>query len=189
MERTDTDSDARRCVALIRGINVGRAKRVPMAELRALATDLGYTDVRTLLNSGNLVFTDRTSTPVAAAADVEQGIASRFGVSARVTVLTASELDTAVHDNPLLGAADDPSRLLVTFFADPADRSLIEPLLEQEWAPELLAVGSRVAYFWCPGGVLASPVLDAFGRLVGDSATTRNWRTTMKIHAAIHDQR
>ncbi len=189
MEKTNETLSHSKFVALIRGINVGRAKRVPMAELREMISDLSYTDVRSFLNSGNLVFIDRSSDPVVATSRIEQGIASRFGISARVTVLSASELDSAVNENPLLGVADNPSRLFVAFLLDSDKRGTLEPLLEQDWAPEILALGPRVAYVWCPNGLLQSPLSDAIARLVGDSATTRNWRTTMRIHAAIHDPR
>src|SRR5262245_44497169 len=104
---------ANRQVALLRGINVGRAKRVAMADLRALVEGLGYTDVRTLLNSGNVVFTAARGTPAQAAARIEKALTADLGVSARVTVLTAQELADAVAENPLLKVADNDSRLLV----------------------------------------------------------------------------
>ena len=81
-----------RHVALIRGINVGRAKRVAMADLRALMESLGYGDARTLLNSGNIVFTAGREGPDRIRARIERAMAARLGVSARVTVLTAAEL-------------------------------------------------------------------------------------------------
>jgi uncharacterized protein (DUF1697 family) len=132
-------------VALLRGINVGRAKRVSMADLRALFEDLGYGDVRTLLNSGNVVFSGPGAAP-GAATRIEAALAQRLGVSARVTVLTAAELATIVAGNALLEVAGDHSRLLVAVLADPADRARLEPLTEQDWAPEALALGARVAY-------------------------------------------
>jgi len=177
-----------RRLALIRGINVGRAKRVPMAELRALVGDLGYGGVRTLLNSGNVVFTaaaDADATPAGAAKGIEEGMESRLGVSARVTVLTGPEVVAIVRDNPLVEVGDDPSRLLVSVLAEPSDRARLEPLLEEEWAPESLALGERVAYLWCPAGVLESRLPKAVEGVVGDAVTTRNWRTFEKIHAAV----
>jgi uncharacterized protein (DUF1697 family) len=176
---------AGRQVALIRGINVGRAKRVAMADLRALVEDLGYGDVRTLLNSGNVVFTAPGTAPNAAAARIEEGLATRLGVSARVMVLTAEELAAAVAGNPLLDVADDPSRLLISVLADPADRSRLEPLAGQDWAPEVFALGVRVAYLWCPAGLLASRLPEAVGRLLGDAVTTRNWATLTKLNALV----
>ncbi|MGA7500933.1 MAG: DUF1697 domain-containing protein, partial [Isosphaeraceae bacterium] len=130
-------------IALLRGINVGRAKRVAMAELRALVEGLGYGDVRTLLNSGNVVFSASAATAGNAASRIEESLATKLGVSARVTLLTAAELAGIVVENPLLGIADDPSRLLVAVLSDSTDRAKLEPLLEQDWAPDTLAIGSR----------------------------------------------
>src|SRR5262245_25439905 len=104
---------ASRHVALIRGINVGRAKRVAMAELRAVSENLGYGDVGTLLDSGNVVFTAPRAAAGDAAVRIEEALANGLGVSARVTVLSAVELAAAVTENPLLEVANDPSRFLV----------------------------------------------------------------------------
>src|SRR5438046_8701817 len=101
-----------RQVALIRGINVGRAKRVAMADLRALVEGLGYRDVATLLNSGNVVFTVPAGMKGTPSSRIEQAIAVRLGVSARVTVVTALELAAIVAESPFVDV-DDPSRLLV----------------------------------------------------------------------------
>ncbi len=175
----------RKHVALIRGINVGRAKRVAMADLRALVVDLGYGDVRTLLNSGNVVFTVPASARNDPGPRIERAITSRLGISARVTVLTRAELAAVVAENPLVGVASEPSRLLVTVLTDPADRKRLLPLARQDWAPDVLAVGARVAYLWCPKGMLESRLADAVSRLLGDGATTRNWATVTKLHALV----
>jgi uncharacterized protein (DUF1697 family) len=180
---------AHRKIALIRGINVGRAKRVAMADLRALVEDLGYGDVRTLLNSGNVVFTTSRAAPGDAAARIEKTLATKLGVSARVTVLTAAELAAAIADNPFLQIADDPSRFLVAVLNNPADRPKLNPLMKQDWTAEVLAIGARVAYLWCADGILASRLLEAVNRLLGDAVTTRNWATVMKLHALTQDQR
>jgi uncharacterized protein (DUF1697 family) len=169
-------------VALLRGINVGKAKRVAMADLRALVAGLGYRDVRTLLNSGNVVFTVPRGARGDPAARIEQAIAKKIGVSSRVTVLTAAELATVVRENPLGKVAKDPSRLLVTVLTNPKDRAKLAPLAKQDWAPEALAIGKRVAYLWCPRGQLESPVAKAVFQLLGDAVTTRNWATITKLH-------
>jgi uncharacterized protein (DUF1697 family) len=172
-----------RQVALLRGINVGRAKRVAMADLRALLEDLGYGDVRTLLNSGNVVFTAPGVKPGDAAARIEEALPQRTGVSSRITVLTAEELAAAVDENPLLDVASDPTRLFVAVLTNKADRRKLEPLLLQDWAPEVLALGTRVAFIWCPEGLLASKLPEAVGKALGDAVTTRNWATLTKLHA------
>jgi uncharacterized protein (DUF1697 family) len=154
-----------------------------MADLRALVEGLGYRDVRTLLNSGNAVFTAPRAAPRDAAARIEKALATGLGVSSRVTVLTAADLAAAVAECPLLEVAADPSRLLVAFLRAPADRPKVESLLKQDWAPEALAVGTCVAYLWCPDGMLDGRLAEAVGRALGDAVTTRNWATVRKLHA------
>lgn len=179
---TDHVADNRK-VALIRGINVGKAKRVAMADLRAAIEDLGYADVKTLLNSGNVVFTANVA-PAKAAAGIEKILAEDLGVPARVTVVTAEEIATAVAENPLGELADNPSRFFVSVVNDPGDLSKLKPFTKEKWDPEVLALGKRVAYVWCPKGLLESPLSVAVGRALGDGVTTRNWATILKIHAA-----
>jgi uncharacterized protein (DUF1697 family) len=174
---------ANRQVALLRGINVGHAKRVAMADLRAVVEELGYRDVRTLLNSGNVVFTVPGTSRVAAAPRIEAAVAKRLGVSSRVTVITAEELAIAIDENPLLEVATNPSRLLVTVLTEPAARSRLAPLAKRDWAPEALAIGKRVAYLWTPEGILVSPLAAAVNRTLGDAATARNWATMLKLKA------
>jgi uncharacterized protein (DUF1697 family) len=176
-----------RQIALIRGINVGRAKRVAMADLRALFEGLGYGDVRTLLNSGNVVFSTRAAAS-AAATRIEKALAADLGVSALVTVLTAAELAAAIADNPLLEVADDHSRLLVAVLRNQADRPKLLPLLKQNWSKEVMAIGKRVAYLWCAEGILVSRLAEAVNRVLGDAVTARNWATMMKLHALAADQ-
>ncbi len=170
-----------RHVALIRGINVGKAKRVAMADLRALVESFGYGHVQTLLNSGNILFTAPGVAPGDAAARIEEGMTTRLGVSARVTVLTAAEVAAAVAGNPLREIATDPSRLLVAVLNKPEDRARLEPLEKQDWAPDVLAFGPRVAYLWCGSGILESRLMVASGKALGDAATTRNWATLLKL--------
>ena len=176
-------------VALLRGINVGKAKRVAMADLRELVADLGYDDVRTLLNSGNVVFTAPRSARGDPASRIERAIAARLGVTSRVTVLSAAELSAIVRDNPLLDVVDDPSRLMVTVLTNPADRAELKPLLKEDWGDEALALGPRVAYVWCPEGVLKSRATEALNRALGDAATSRNWATIRKLHALVEEAR
>lgn len=172
-----------RFVALLRGVNVGRAGRLAMADLRALVEDLGYSDVRTLLNSGNVAFTAPGADPVKAAALIEKALTSKLGAPVRVVVVTARELCAVADENPLLDLADDPSRLLVAFLVRPEDATLLAPLLLQDWSPEALGVGEHAVYLWCPAGVAASRVAQAVARAVGDGVTMRNWSTVVKLRA------
>ncbi len=172
-----------RHVALLRGINVGTAKRVSMAELKKLVEKLGFEDVRTLLNSGNVVFSADRAQAKEAAQGIQAALEKRLGVSARVTVLTAKELSTIVDENPLVELADDHSRLMVSIVARAADLAGLKRLAKQTWKPEALAIGSRAVYVWCPAGVLESPLCKLVAKELGDGVTSRNWATTMKLHA------
>ncbi|HEU4699384.1 MAG TPA: DUF1697 domain-containing protein [Gemmatimonadales bacterium] len=175
------------CIALLRGINVGRAKRVAMADLRALVAGLGYADVRTLLNSGNVVFRAPGGQPAAAAAKaaarIEAALAAELGLTARVTGLGADELAAIVAAEPFGALAADPSRYLVAVFRERGGAARLAGLVGRDWAPGALAVGARAAYLWCPDGILESPLLAAMGRALGDGLTTRNWTTITKLHA------
>jgi uncharacterized protein (DUF1697 family) len=172
-----------RHVALIRGINVGRAKRVSMADLRDLVGELGYVNVSTLLNSGNVLFTMARGSSSGAAGRIERALLTRLAIAARVVVLSAADVAAIVRENPLGRVAHDPSHLLVTVLTDPADRPQLMPLSQRTWTPEALAIGSRAAYIWCPAGIIKSPAIAAVNRVVGDRATSRNWTTMTKLHA------
>ena len=170
-------------VLLLRGINVGKANRVAMADLRALVASLGCTDVRTLLNSGNVVCT--TAKPDGLAARVGKAMAGKLGVTARVTAISADDLASIVRRNPLADVATDPSRLLVTVLADAKDRPKLVALAKQDWAPERIEVGRRVAYLWLPDGVIASRLAKALDKSLGDAVTSRNWTTMTKLAALV----
>jgi uncharacterized protein (DUF1697 family) len=174
-------------VALLRGINVGGAKRVPMADLRALVEELGYTDVRTLLNSGNVVFSVPPRIKGDAAARIQAAVADKMGVSAKVVAITAEHFETVVKENPLAAIATDPARFLVAFANDPADLAPLIPFTKQPLLPDALAIGSRAAYLWCAGGILESKLFTAVNRLLPQVATTRNWATVIKLQAMLQD--
>ena len=156
-----------------------------MAELRKVFEDLGYGDVRTLLNSGNVVFTVPGRVSGDAAIRIEKAIGARLGVSTRVTVLTAKEVAGAVRENPLARIAGDPARLLVLASPDPKAIARLEPLLEQRWAPEVLALGRRVAYLWCADGIVESRLWTAANRRLDDAGTARNMTTMTKLLALV----
>lgn len=171
-----------RKVALIRGINVGRSKRVPMADLRSLVADFGHADVRTVLNSGNVVFTAKDDTPAELATQIEKALLMRLDVTARVVVLTDAEMSAVMSENTLIDKADDPSKLIVAVPLAAADCSKLEPLLDQDWDEDAIALGSRAAYLWCAGGILESRLPPSVGRALKEAVTTRNWATMTKLH-------
>lgn len=176
-----------RQVALLRGVNVGRAQRIAMADLRALVEDLGYTGVRTVLNSGNVVFTAGAKDSAAAAQRIEEALQTGLGIASRVFVLAAPELASAIAANPLERVARDPSRLLLAVTATPATHAKLAPLAQRSWEPEAFALGERVAYLWCAAGIIESRLVQAMNRALGADVTTRNWTTMTKLLALAQD--
>lgn len=168
-------------IALLRGINVGKAKRVAMADLRKLVEGLGYGNVATLLNSGNIVFTMPKPSTGNAGAKIAKAITDELGVDCRVTVISAVELAAIIESNPFLDRIDNPSRMMVGVLADAADGKKLGELHKQKWGPEALAIRGRAIHYWCPKGILESPLADAVGRTLKDAVTTRNWSTMLKL--------
>ena len=185
--RAMTSKPSKCYVALLRGVNVGRAKRVAMADLRKMVGDLGYDGVRSVLNSGNLVFSGPPRPQDEVAAQIEEALVLKLGVAARVLVLDADELAGVVDGNPLLEQAGDHSRLLAFILssphATPQARQALEDLCGQDWTSGATALGERAAYVWCPDGILDSAAAAALGKQLGDATTSRNWATLLKLHA------
>jgi len=173
------------CVALLRGINVGKAKRVAMTELRDVVESAGGTNVRTLLNSGNVVFDTKRAVASTLARKIEAAIEEKFGFTATVVVVSAAELDAIVEHNPLPRAAAEPARYLIAFFPSGAAVAKARSLLSQSWAPEAVAVGDGAAYLWCADGIIASKALKALERATGGATTTRNWTTVLKLQTLV----
>ena len=172
-------------VALLRGVNNVGSRRVAMADLRALFVGLGFRDVRTLLNSGNVVFSVRNQGRSEVKARVEKALASRLGLTSPIILLSAGEVVAAVRDNPLSRVATNPSRLLVLVPQVPSRLARLKPLLAVEWSPEALALGRRVAYLWCANGVAKSPLWTAVDRALERTGTARNIGTFTKAVDAV----
>jgi uncharacterized protein (DUF1697 family) len=165
-----------RFVVLLRGIDVGRAKRIAMADLRTLLGGLGFTDVRTVLNSGNAVVTGPDDDPVAHARRIEAAIAGHAGFEVRTVVLTAAELRAIVDAHPFADVADDGSRMMAHVLGEPPDPADAHDPVAAD--PEHARLVGRVLYQWCPDGLLSAPGVGwPDGRLV----TTRNWNTVTKL--------
>lgn len=173
-------------IALLRGVNnVGSASRVAMADLRALFQALGFLNVRTLLNSGNVVFSVPTKGRRDLRDSIEKALASRLGLTSRVIILSADEVRAVVRDNPLSHVATNPSHLLVLVPQDRSDLGRLKPLVKKGWSPEELALGNRVAYVWCAKGVAKSPLWAAVDRALEGRCTARNIATVTKAAALV----
>jgi uncharacterized protein (DUF1697 family) len=172
-----------RLVVLLRGINVGRNRQIPMADLRALLEQAGYADVQTLLRSGNVVLaTDQA--PGDAARAIEDRIAERFGFDVAVLVRTGEEIAAVVDANPHADVATDGSKYHVAFLDREPDAAAMTELTARDFEPERLAARGREIYLWCPNGVADSAAIKALSeRKLGITTTVRNWNTVTKLLA------
>ena len=171
-----------RAVALLRGINVGGNKLVDMARLRDLLTGLGYSNVRTYLQSGNAVFSCPPDQADTAASQLEDAIAGEFGFACRVIVRTAPELAAAISADPLLHLVEDPSRHFLGFLSDPPLSEGVARLSGEDFGIDQLRIVDRHVYLWCPNGLMGSPFGKLnFDRVLGVAVTMRNWNTVSKL--------
>jgi len=175
-----------RYAALLRGINVGGKKKIAMADLRALLSGLGFTDVVTLLQSGNAVFTSPESAPDDLAQRIERAIAEGFSMPVRCLVRTGPELRAVIDGNPFTEAAVEGSRFLALFLAANPDPDLLTTYDPRPLAPSRVALGDRVIYQWCPEGILAAPNVSGFvEKKLKIAVTGRNWNTVTKLAALL----
>ena len=172
-----------RYVALFRGINVGKAKRIAMADLRALLQKLKFKDVATLLNSGNAVFSAASEPADELALRIRKAVAKQLGVDAFVIVKSEKDVAAIIQGNELGKIADDPSRLLIALTGDVKSLAAVKSLAGADWGEERVCVGKHAAYLWCANGILESKAAVALLKGLEQTGTTRNWATLNKIHS------
>jgi uncharacterized protein (DUF1697 family) len=170
-----------RQVVLLRGINLGSRNRVAMPALRETFTRAGFEDVRTYLQSGNVVLASGSS-PEELAAQCERLIADAFGLEVSVLVRTREELSEIVRLNPLRDVAVNPKRYQVTFLAAELDRRELEKLAALCATSERLVAAGRELYAWHPDGVARSRLWARLAsQSLGVTATARNWTTVTSL--------
>lgn len=162
-----------RSVALLRGINVGGNSKVPMAVLRELFAHAGCTDVTTLINSGNVVFSGDI-TP----ADLEKRVKDATGVSTRVVIVSAKRLAAIAHAMPFEG---EESKLGIWFMNEVPTGVVVPEGLE----PELIQVGPDAVYEWLPDGFAGTKLKPSFWKQFPPETTARNVRTVKKLLALV----
>jgi uncharacterized protein (DUF1697 family) len=166
-------------VVLLRGINVGRNRRIKMADLREALTAAGFERVRTLLQSGNVVLDAPGVPQEEVERRVHDAVLEFSGFDVAVLARTAAELRAVVEHSPMPDPPDG-SRYLVAFLAGSADDVELPQLpdgSEEQWWRS-----GREIYAWCPGGLLESPLMEHFGaRRATVPATVRNWNTVVAL--------
>lgn len=171
-------------VALLRGINVGKAKRISMEDLSALIERLGYEDVRTVLNTGNVIFKGKKAAEQTIADRIQEALELRHGFEATTVVITATDLDSIIRENPLSKVATSASKYLVGFSMDQTALFAARALAAAGTGTEVFAITAKAVFMWLPKGVAGSKLFKAVDKAGNKAITTRNWATLLKIQAA-----
>src|SRR4051812_23209323 len=175
-----------RYVALLRGINVGGNKKVPMADLRAMTEAMGFADVKTLLQSGNMVFTGKSTPTAKLEAQLETSTRDEIGVDCSFIVRTEDEWRAIVKANPFAAMAkSDPSHLLLQACKEAPTTSAVNALRVHAVPGEEIRLVGRELFICYPHGVGESKLAAALARpILGTPSSGRNWNTVLKIEAA-----
>lgn len=174
-----------RMIVLLRAVNVGAQRKVPMAELRALATGEGFTEVETYIQSGNLVLTAKKPVSSVVAA-LERAIERHFGFTVDVIARTADQWDAYAGGSPFADAQRDrPNHLLLGLAAKPLNEGVAEALRARAKGGERVEVVGDAIWFDYPNGNVARSKLTpaAIDKAAGSPVTARNWNTVLKLHA------
>jgi uncharacterized protein (DUF1697 family) len=170
--------------ALLRGINVGGSRKVPMADLRMLMEGLGHDGVRSYLQSGQAVFTADHGDEESLAAELTAAIEKRFGFPVDVIVRDHAYLKAIVDNCPFPAAELEGKQLHVTYFSAPVDEDRYAEIDRTAHLPEEFRLGDRALYLYAPNGLGRSKLAEYLSRPrlnKGVIATSRNWNTAVKL--------
>lgn len=162
---------------LLRGINLGN-RRIPMPELKALATELGHTEVSTYIASGNLILTSARE-PQDVVTELDKVIAQRYGFDVDCAIRSCAELAAAVAGNPFPDG--DPKQVVVGFATSPVAAEAVDRMAALATPQERFEIAGREVYVDFAGGLARSKLAGQLGKAVGQSITTRNLRTVAKL--------
>lgn len=169
-------------VAFLRGINVGGKNKIKMETLREVCGALGFSNVKTYINSGNLIFETAETASLTLAADIETAIEKEFALQIKVIVRTMTELEEIAENNPFAGQFENDKDVHVFFLNEELPTEKREILLAANTENERFAVQNREIFCHLRISVLDSLIgKDYIGKKLKVSATARNWRTVNKI--------
>ncbi len=175
-------------VAFLRAVNVGGNNLLPMKRLAEIVSALGFEDVRTHLQSGNVVFTSDDDFETHIASTIEAAIEQAVGFRPKVILRSKTEIDAVFDANPLLTPATNPSRLITVFFHDQPAPDGVAKLDHAKFPEETFVVADREMYVLYGDGMARSKFNPSYyERLLGAAGTARNWNTVAKVRALLHD--
>jgi len=170
-------------ICLLRGINVSGKNIIKMDALKQMFESLGATNVKTYIQSGNVVFQYKDEKPVALETLITSRILADFGFDVPVQVLSSEKLKRIVENNPFLkDSSKDEAFLHLTFLSEPPQKIDQEILFSKKTGNEEIVITDAVAYLYCPHGYGGTKLNNNFlENKLKVQATTRNWKTTLKL--------
>lgn len=169
------------CIALFRGINVGGHNKLPMKELVAVLEGLGLRDIRTYIQSGNVVFSSKQEDKIKLAARISAAIQKSHGFEPWVLLLEADALARAIKANPFPEGEADGKTLHFNFLATVPPKPDLAGLERLKAASERFQLKGEVAYLYAPEGIARSKLASGMERQLGVPMTGRNWNTVRKL--------
>lgn len=170
-------------LAILRGINVGGRRKILMADLKKLFEDLGFSEVSTYIQSGNVFFSSPKTDLLKLAGKIEQGIEDHYGFDVQVIVLSIDELGEAVEQNPFLKNPEaDINKLHLTFLKEEPSAENRQALEKLEFPPDEFRIMGKRVYISCAGRYSDTKITNnMLEKKLKVPATTRNWKTTSKL--------
>jgi uncharacterized protein (DUF1697 family) len=168
-------------IVLLRGVNVGGANKLPMKELIEVLEDAGCSDVRTYIQSGNLVLRSSLATREAVAACVVRAVRKARGFEPRVLVLRPRELVQAAAANPFPAAARAPQYVHLFFLRSAPEAPDLDTQQALQANGEAFALRGKVLYLYTPHGFGTSKLAGRIEKAIGVEGTARNWRTVAAL--------
>ena len=168
-------------IGMLRGVNVGAHRRIKMEDLRMMGSRLGFQNVQTYVQSGNIVFQTATSErPTPLSKRITGAILHDFGFQVPVIIRTSEEMGRVITGNPFLKEKDiELSKLHVTFLSERPRAGSLKKLETISMGPDRFYPGSNEIYLYCPGGYGVTKLSNAaIEKTLSVEATTRNWKTT-----------
>ena len=167
-------------VAMLRGVNVSGHSTIKMEALRGLCQGLGFRNVDTYVQSGNIVFQTLLESPAAISKRIGETLLQSFGFNTPVIVRTSKEMRNVIVNNPFLKEKDiDSTKLHVTFLSETAQKGSAKELEILATSPDRFYPASHEIYLYCPGGYGRTKFSNnAIEKALSVKATTRNWKTT-----------
>jgi len=168
-------------IALFRGINVGGHNRLLMNDLRSLLGDLGYQNVDTYIQTGNVVFQTEKNNIREISKDIRAEVKNNHGFEPDVLLLTLEEIKDVIESNPFPEAKSDPKSLHLNFLISTPENPDLESLENFKKESERFKLTDKIFYLHAPDGIGRSKLAGKTEKLLGVSMTGRNWRTVQRI--------